>query len=497
MSGNIPLNLPLYKGLKYTPAIADRFFRFTRGFIPGVFVLACLLFSCKKEKFYEGNTNLRFSADTVSFDTVFTLEPGTNNPISVTQIISIFNKESGTVKANIRLAGGKNSAFRFSVDGFQGPVVNDLEIPAKDSVFLFIQCSLVPNNQTMPMIVMDSLLTTIGNAAPQKTILTAYGWDATYVRRQSLPCGGTWSNKLKPYVIVDGALVPKGCTFTIKEGVTVYNTPRSTLFVEGTLNIEGTASERVKFTGNKPLHAVKYYPSQWVGIQFLPESVNSKIKFADIHNAAIGIRVDSSSNNSNYKLTLENSTVMHCGTACMVGVTGSIKAVNCAFAEGGTFTFYGLLGGDYEFVHCTFANYLSNGVYPARKDAQFAITNTLRDDYGRITQTRSLNCTVYNSIIWGNNEEEFYRDDAGSQPFVATIKGSYIRSKQKLYSDISLNNTYNVYPKFKKYEQYNYQLDTLSPCKNAGIAIPQPVSDDLLGIPRNGNPDVGAYERID
>lgn len=487
------LNLQFYKGLKQFNPFKISFL--SKG-LPLLFILAVLLFSCKKEKFYSGITQLRFSADTVAFDTVFTLEPGTNNPISVTQIISIYNKENATVKANIRLAGGKSSPFRFNADGQPGPVIENLEIPAKDSVFVFVQCSLKPNNQTLPVIVMDSLLTTVGNAAPQKTLLTAYGWDAIYVRRQVLPCGGSWTVKNKPYVIVDGALVPKGCTFTIKEGVTVYNTPRSTLFVEGTLNIEGTASERVLFTGNKARYDVMFYPSQWVGIQFLPESKSSKIQYADIHNASIGIRVDSLPVNTDYKLTLENTTVMHCGTACLVGVNGSIKATNCAFAEGGTFTFYGLLGGNYEFVHCTFSNYLSNGVYPARKDAQFAITNTLRDDYGRITNSKNLTCTVYNSVIWGNLEEEFYRDDAGSQPFVATIKGCFIRSKQKLYDNVSFSNTYNLNPKFKKYEQYDFLPDTLSPCIDAGIVIPQPVTNDLKGTPRDAKPDVGAYERF-
>lgn len=490
------LNLPFYSHLKQLTPFKDLSVCVVGKWVAPLLISAVLLFSCKKEKFYSGVTQLRFSADTIAFDTVFTLEPGTNNPISVTQVISIYNKENATVKAHIRMAGGKGSSFRFNADGQPGPVVENLEIPAKDSVFVFVQCSLKPNNQTMPMIVMDSLLTTVGNAAPQKTLLTAYGWDAIYVRKQVLPCGGSWTVKNKPYVIVDGALVSKGCTFTIKEGVTVYNTPRSTLFVEGTLNIEGTASERVLFTGNKPRYDVAFYPSQWVGIQFLPGSRSSKIKFADIHNASIGIRVDSLSLNADYKLTLENTTVMHCGTACMVGVTGSIKATNCVFAEGGTFTFYGLLGGVYEFVHCTFANYLSNGVYPARKDAQFAITNTLRDDYGRITDSKSLNCTIYNSVIWGNLDEEFYQDNNGAQPFSTTIKGCFIRSKQKLYDNVSFSNTYNTNPKFKKYEQYDYSLDTLSPCKDAGIAIPQPVTEDVKGVLRDANPDVGAYERI-
>lgn len=111
-------------------------------FRAGVFLLFILsLFSCRPEKFFKGSTALQFSEwdnytlDTLTFDTVFTLEPGTNNPISVTQKFWVKNNEKATVEADFELIGGSNSPFRFSINGKSGPYIRGVEIPAGDSVW--------------------------------------------------------------------------------------------------------------------------------------------------------------------------------------------------------------------------------------------------------------------------------------------------------------------------------------------------------------------------
>lgn len=452
-----------------------------------------LMQACRKEKFFSGSTNLSISADTLWFDTIFTKEPGQKGPISVTQIFSIRNKEKSTVRVNIRLGGGKNSPFRFAIDGFQGPEINNLEILGNDSVYVFVQCSLEANNVLNPALVQDSLMFTNGTVT-QKTILTAYGWDANYFRRTELPCGGEWADKTKPYFCVDGVLVRKGCTFTIREGVTIYNSPRSTFFVEGTLRILGTAAQPVRFTGNKARSDVQFFPSQWIGLQFLPGSTGNVIRHAQIHNAAIGIRTDSTIVNTPWNVELENTSIMHCGTACCVGVTAAIKATNCVFAEGGTYTFLGLLGGKYELNHCTFSNFLTQSFYGVRNDAQFSVTNTLRDEFGRIIDTKKLEYVLRNSIIEGLNEEEFFEDKEGSAGFSSIVIGNLIRSKEKLYSQSSNFNIYNLSPEFEDYSKYIFRLKGTSPCKNTGQLYSGIPTQDFLGNNRDANPDMGAFE---
>ena len=156
-------------------------------------VFLVLLASCRKEQFFKGQTTLKLATDTIWFDTVFTRQPGSTYPISVTQITWIKNPENQTVRASFRLGGGAKSAYRVNVDGIPGPVIDEVEIPAKDSVFVFVQCSLEANGQTGPALVLDSLLMQV-NGREQKMMLGAYGWDAHYYRDSVLPCAGIWDD---------------------------------------------------------------------------------------------------------------------------------------------------------------------------------------------------------------------------------------------------------------------------------------------------------------
>lgn len=442
--------------------------------------------SCGKEKFFTGDTTLKISTDTVWFDTLFTKAPGTKYPISVTKIFWVKNNERGTVKVDFRLGGGASSAYRINVDGFAGTDLKGVEIPGRDSIFVFVQCTLEPNNQTMPALVMDSLMSVV-NGKEQKTYLAAYGWDAHYFQRAELTCNETWTDKVKPYVIVDYAYVKEGCTFTIKEGVSVYNSARSVLLVQGTLKIEGTETEPVKFTGDKPGFAYRTLPDQWGGIYLAVGSTDNNIRHARIHNASVGIRVDSLPVSGQYNLVLENTSIMYCGQACLAGITAHIDATNCVFAQPGSYTFLGLLGGNYRFRHCTFAGYAT---FSSRQDGSFALTNTLRDANGIILKTEPMNCTMANSIVYGVRDEELYIDNGGSAAFVTDIKNNLMASMDKPFS----GNTYNQDPLFKDVSSADFMLTTNSPAKDAGITLSPPVTIDFKGLLRDAMPDLGAYE---
>ncbi|MEN9313197.1 MAG: hypothetical protein RIT42_1303, partial [Bacteroidota bacterium] len=107
-----------------------------RGGISLLILMAFWLMGCQTDRYYTERNSLVFSQDTVWFDTVFTRKPGSTYPISVTKIISVKNPESLPVKANFKLAGGAQSQFRVSIDGESGIQFSDIEIGAKDSVFV-------------------------------------------------------------------------------------------------------------------------------------------------------------------------------------------------------------------------------------------------------------------------------------------------------------------------------------------------------------------------
>ncbi|MFM7764045.1 MAG: hypothetical protein ACKO6I_00175, partial [Sphingomonadales bacterium] len=182
--------------------------------------------------------------------------------------------------------------------------------------------------------------------------------------------------------------------------------------------------------------------------------------------------------------------VQYCGQACLAGITAHIRATNCLFAQSGSYSFLGLLGGKYDFRHCTFASYVN---YTTRQDGHFALTNTLRDGNGKILDTKPLECNAYNSVIYGDLLEELLIDKGGSAAFTTDFSGNLMKSKSKPFAGPT--NIYNRDPLFKNINAGDFTPDTLSPLQNAGILLTPPVTIDLDGKPRIGVPDIGAFER--
>jgi len=464
-----------------------------RGFftsIAALFLLLCMG-GCKPEQFFTSNNTLIYSKDTVWFDTVFTRKPGSTYPISVTKIISIKNPESLPVKANFKLAGGETSQFRVAIDGESGTQINNIEINGKDSVFVFVQCKLEPNNTNLPSIVLDSLIADV-NGKTTNTKLAAYGWDANYYHDTIFDQDITWNNNGKPYVIVGYLGVTQGATLTINSGVSVYASAQTSIYIGGSLNIKGTATDRVKILGDKPTWGPQFLPNQWRGIHFVVGSTNNKIQFADITNATIGIRVDSLPINAQNNLTLQNTRVQYCGQACLLGVTAYIDATNCLFADAGSYTFLGLLGGKYAFNHCTFGEY--SGI-ASRTDGHFAITNTLRNGNGALLKHTSLDCQMYNSIVYGYNKEELEIDQTNLSPFNFNAENNLLKS-QNPNGILVKPNTLNKDPKFLDTDRGNYQIDSTSAAYKKATTFGTPILIDLLGNTRKSTSDLGCYEKL-
>lgn len=467
--------------------------------IAALFLLLCMG-GCKPEQFFTSNNTLIYSKDTVWFDTVFTRKTGSTYPISVTKIISIKNPESLPVKANFKLAGGEASQFRVAIDGESGTQINNIEINGKDSVFVFVQCKLEPNNTNLPSIVLDSLIADV-NGKTTNTKLAAYGWDANYYHDTIFDQNITWNNNGKPYVIVGYLGVTQGATLTINSGVSVYSSYPyrdengnllSSIYVFGTLKINGTAQNRVKMLGNNLYSEFNFKPNQWGGIRFLVGSTNNKIQFADITNATIGIRVDSLPVNAQNNLTLQNTRVQYCGQACLLGITAHIDATNCLFADAGSYTFLGLLGGKYAFNHCTFGEY--SGI-ASRTDGHFAITNTLRNGNGVLLKHTSLDCQMYNSIVYGYNKEELEIDQTNLSPFNFNAENNLLKS-QNPNGILIKPNTLNKDPKFLDTDRGNYQIDSTSGAYKKATTFGTPIPIDLLGKTRKSTSDLGCYEKL-
>src|SRR6476659_8565940 len=103
-------------------------------------LLFVLFFACKKESFTTSSSSLlQTSVDTLHFDTVFTSTGSTS------QFIKIFNdNHKGIHISSVRLAGGAASPFKINVDGVAGPEVNNTDVLANDSTYIYVTVSINP-----------------------------------------------------------------------------------------------------------------------------------------------------------------------------------------------------------------------------------------------------------------------------------------------------------------------------------------------------------------
>ncbi len=462
--------------------------------ILSITLMALLVYgsSCRKEQFEsDPSSRLTFSTDTLMFDTLFTQLGGGPNPRSVNKRFTVHNPHAKTIKTSIHLGMGNISPFRINVDGLPVSHIEDYEIRPNDSIYVFVELSIDQNNQTNPLIVQDSVVfQTNGNVQDVK--LVAWGQDAHYLVDSVLTGNVTWADQTKPYVIFNSVLVDENASLTIKEGVKVYSSVNSKLYVNGTLRIEGVKDNPVVLQGARLEQDYRNTPSQWYGIWLLTESRDNSIRYAEIKNGVIGVRVDYLQNGGGFKLDIQNTKILNMSAGGLIGYTTWIKATNVLSANCGQYTFLGELGGHYELTHCTFANY--NTTFLRSKPA-FGLSNADYTDTNGVVTKNPLYFDVANCIIWGSLKEEltFFLTGGGSLE-KTTIRNSIL--KTEFVNDLNVNdNILNKDPYFKDYRELNFQLDTLSVAKDAAPVLNPPVLIDLLGELRDAQPDIGAFER--
>ncbi|MDX5321692.1 MAG: hypothetical protein LPK45_11195 [Bacteroidota bacterium] len=456
--------------------------------------LALILFEnagCRKESFEtDPGSKLEFSEDTVVFDTVFTKLGGGPNPRSVNRRFTVINPHNRSIKTNIHLGRGAASPFRINVDGIPLNEIKGFEIRPKDSSYVFVEVTIDPNNQNNPLIEWDSVVF-VTNGNTQDVKLAAWGQDAHYFSDEVLSGNLVWADKEKPYVIFNSVLVEEGSSLTIEEGVKVYSSVGSYLYVAGTLIVNGSKEFPVVMQGARLEQDYRNTPSQWVGIRFLTTSRDNVIRFAEIKNGIIGIQVDSLQNGGGYKLRISNTRILNMAAGGLIGYTAWIDAQNVLSANCGQYTFLGELGGNYRLRHCTFANY--NTTFLRSKPA-FGLSNADYNDGQNPAVANDLNFLIQNSIVYGSLKEELAFFSKGQGSFSGNISNTALKTE---FKDFNTNgNQINIDPKFVNFRELNFELDTLSPAMNVGATpLNPPILDDLKGELRDAQPDLGAFER--
>ena len=111
-----------------------------------VTLLLIALSSCRNDFSFEPSTgNLEFSKDTIYLDTVFT------NIGSSTYTLKVYNRSNKDIKIpSVRLGQGDASKYRLMVDGMPGKVFTNVELLAKDSMYIFVETTINYNDFSAP-----------------------------------------------------------------------------------------------------------------------------------------------------------------------------------------------------------------------------------------------------------------------------------------------------------------------------------------------------------
>ncbi len=470
-------------------------------FIAGLLLIVLGFSSCQQETFIiESSAKLRFSADTVQFDTIFSTFGST------TRWLMIYNPFSKSLKvSSIRLAGGSGSMFRINVDGSKGTLFTDVEIRPRDSLYILVAVTINPSGNNNPVIVGDSIIfETNGNT--QKVQLLAWGQDIHLMPKNQIIKTQTWTAD-KPYLVQGYLAVDSAETLTIEAGTKIYFHRSSFMFVAGKIIVNGSFQQPVIFQGDRLEQDFKDIPGQWGAIIIMEGSTGNKIDYAEIRNPTVGIQIGADSTYFKQDIIISNTKILNSSYYGIWAFDAKITAWNDVIADCGQWALGLLRGGDYNFTHCTVSN---RGVLFANRTQPSVVLSNYIDktDYkGIITRYSGdlTNASFDNSIIYGNMDNEIglaYSAQGGI--FNYKFDHCLLKISPGILS-ISDTSHFNFIisdklPGFIKPETYNFELDTLAAAKDAGMinfAYTHPF--DFKGNSRisDKGPDLGAYERIE
>jgi hypothetical protein len=476
-----------------------------------------IVMSCQKDELItEPGAALRFSADTVYFDTVLSTQG------SITRHFKIYNIYDQSINiSDLYVAGGENSIYRLNVDGSQGKEFHNIRIERGDSIYVFVAVTIDPLNENNPIVVKDSVIFKTNNNE-QDIKLIAYGQDVKIFRRENIETQ-TWTSE-KPYLIEDYAWIDSNAVLTIEAGTRVYMTKDSRIEVQGKIIANGTAEAPILFTGSRFDGVYENVSGQWGSIFFLQKSTGNRLNHVIIKNAKQGMLVGYPDEDTHTEIELRNCMILNTATIGIYSFNSKINAYNTVIADCGYMALLILMGGNYNFYHCTFSNVSayypdSKSVYPDRGQPSVFFTNytnwyDLDEDYRieEVTFSRDLKLNFYNSIIYGTKENEIYLDTIPAAGLDFSFNNCLLKiAKDSLHLFDTLAHFVSVikneYPGFINDSimlgEYDFRLDTLSPAKDAGSMdiiheIPE-LEFDITGNVRtsDGLPDLGAYERVE
>lgn len=479
------------------------------------FLPATYLSSCYEEKFTtEATDTLSFSTDTLAFDTVLT------EISTVTRYFKVYNPYDLSIRiSGITVTGADEAFFTLNVDGYTGDVIRDIDIMPGDSIYVFAEATIDPNQPvSVSPFFIEAQASFTTNGHRQSVQLIAWGQNANYIPGPDTPnrvllltCDMgevTWDDP-KPYVLY-GTLLIDSCTLVLPPGARlyvhggiannqlgIYNEGLIYTLPNGKIKISGTVDKPVIMRDDRiePDH-----DGEWAGIRLGPESGPHQISYLQLSSALVGISADSASS-----VDIDHSRIAYTAGPGFFARHANARITNSLFYENDGPCVSLTYGGNYEVSYCTMASYGNSA--EALLMNNYYCNDPLCSDLVFVNQFTG---TINNSILVGSSTDEVWMVDAG-------MPGDHLL-------DVMMHNTIvkvddllddNLFPDFFEticqdcieytygdtlfvdLNKYDFHLDTMSIAEQKALPIPT-LPDDLDGVIRDVIlPDIGCYEFLE
>ena len=457
----------------------------------------CFAISCHKPN-GDNHVKLRFSCedDILTFDTVFT------SIGSITRQFTVHNTSNQNITATIALAGGERSFYSINVNGVSGTYFKNVEIPKKDSIFIFVKVNIDPSDENNPYLVKDSI-EFLTDMQKQDVKLLAYGQNANYIVADKesgykVVAGEKetvkWT-KDRPYVVYGWAVIDSTGTLIIDPGTRIYFHNNSGLWAYRYSNLEvnGTLDEPVLFRGDRLESWFDEDYAQWSRI-WINEGAEVSINNAIISNAFVGVQIEPLPTNegiiniTSNTVKIQNTVIKNTRNSGVISRFLNVDMTNCVIANNGG---YGLQleGGKFTMKHLTVANYFMQA---ERKTPACYVSNKVLSvqAYEQLSPIET-GAEFVNCIFTGNIETEVEVKEVKGAELEASFQNCLVKSKNS--ADFFIACLRNEDPKFEDVKKLDFRLQSSSPAIGKG----KPNIDvllDILGNPRGDLPDIGAYQ---
>ena len=379
--------------------------------------------------------DLAFSADTLSFDTIYA-----GCPTPTAHLMLRNNGDDDLTISSIRLAGGASSLFSVNIGGTSSPAVENVRLAHGDSLYIFanVRDPRPSNGRALSDITDDIIAEGGGNT-----------WRATLkaVVLNVSRVGGTietdtqWLCDTIPYLVQDTLRITPDARLAIGPGVSVLMQKDAAIRVEGALVMAGDVMRRSQIM---PMRQDGFYediPGQWGQIRIATGGTAS-LTMTNVACATDGIAVDSAASLSADGLWLRD--VSHVALAAR---RAKLSLTNSLITNSGGASL-SLTGGQTELTHVTIANYFT---WDARRVSALSIC--------RADSADNMRVTVVNTIVMGNHSPEVEVDSIAGG--FALFRNSLVKAEKKKVeaaTDVFVNCQTASDAYFADRKQWDYHL---------------------------------------